>query len=82
PTSVCLAIADPRVAGLSEDRRRAFVQALAARLDAEDAGRDIANHRDAPPSLRIWAGPTVERTDLEALMPWLDWAFQAEVARL
>jgi len=82
PTSVCLAIADPRVAGLSEDRRRAFVQALAARLDAEDAGRDIANHRDAPPSLRIWAGPTVERTDLEALMPWLDWAFEAEVARL
>ncbi len=82
PTSVCVAIADPRVAGLSEDRRRAFVQAFAARLDAEDAGRDIANHRDAPPSLRIWAGPTVERADLEALMPWLDWAFEAEVARL
>ncbi len=82
PTSVCLAFADPRVAGLPEDRLRAFVQAFAARLDAEDAARDIANHRDAPPSLRIWAGPTVERSDLEALMPWLDWAFEAEVARL
>ena len=82
PTSVCLALADPRVAGLPADGRRAFVQALAARLDAEDAARDIANHRDAPPSLRIWAGPTVERADLEALMPWLDWAFEAEAARL
>ncbi len=82
PTSVCLAFADPRIAGLSDDRRRAFVQALAARLDAEDAARDIANHRDAPPSLRIWAGPTVERSDLEALTPWLDWAFEAEIGRL
>ncbi len=82
PTSVCLAFSDPRVAGLPEDRRRAFVQAFAARLDAEDAARDIANHRDAPPSLRIWAGPTVEHSDLEALMPWLDWAFGAEVGTL
>ena len=82
PTSVCLAFNDPRVAGLPEDRRRAFVQAFAARLDAEDAARDIANHRDAPPSLRIWAGPTVEHSDLEALMPWLDWAFGAEVGTL
>ncbi len=82
PTSVCLAFADPGIAGLPEDRRRAFVQALAARLDAENAARDIANHRDAPPSLRIWAGPTVERTDLEALVPWLDWAFEAEAGKL
>ena len=82
PTSVCLAFNDPRVAGLPEDRRRAFVQAFAARLDAEDAAHDIANHRDAPPSLRIWAGPTVEHSDLEALMPWLDWAFGAEVGTL
>ena len=82
PTSVCLAFNDPRVAGLPEDRRRAFVQAFAARLDAEDAARDIANHRDAAPSLRIWAGPTVEHSDLEALMPWLDWAFGAEVGTL
>ncbi|MCY3980820.1 MAG: phosphoserine transaminase [Alphaproteobacteria bacterium] len=82
PTSICLAFADPRVAGLPEDKRRAFVQALAARLDAENAARDIANHRDAPPSLRIWAGPTVERSDLEALMPWLDWAFEAEAGTL
>ena len=58
------------------------MQAFAARLDAEGAARDIANHRDAPPSLRLWAGPTVERRDLEALMPWLDWAFEAGLRQL
>ena len=82
PTSVCLAFADPRIAGLPADGRRAFTQALAARLEAEGVAHDIANHRDAPPSLRIWAGPTVERSDLEALMPWLDWAFETEVRKL
>ena len=82
PTSVCLAFADPRIAGLPADGRRAFVQALAAHLEAEGVAHDIANHRDAPPSLRIWAGPTVERSDLEALMPWLNWAFETEVRKL
>ena len=82
PTSVCLAFADPRISSLPADRQANFMRSLAGRLDAEDAARDIANHRDAPPSLRIWAGPTVERTDLEALMPWLDWAFEIEIGRL
>ena len=82
PTSVCLAFTDPRIAGLPADGRRAFVQALAVRLEAEGVAHDIANHRDAPPSLRIWAGPTVERSDLEALMPWLDWAFETEIRKL
>ena len=82
PTSVCLAFADPRISSLPADRQANFMRSLAGRLDAEDAARDIANHRDAPPSLRIWAGPTVERSDLEALMPWLDWAFEIEIGRL
>ena len=82
PTSVCLAFADPRISSLPTDRQAVFMRSLAGRLDAENAARDIANHRDAPPSLRIWAGPTVERGDLEALMPWLDWAFETEVRQL
>ena len=82
PTSVCLAFADPRISSLPTDRQAIFMRSLAGRLDTENAARDIANHRDAPPSLRIWAGPTVERSDLEALMPWLDWAFEIEIGRL
>ncbi len=81
-TSVCLAFADPRITSLPADRQAAFMRALAARLDGENAARDIANHRDAPPSLRIWTGPTVERSDLEALLPWLDWAFRIEVRKV
>ena len=72
-TSVCLKIVDPDLAALPPERRNAA--AIAALLDAEDAAKDIASHRAAPPGLRIWTGATVERSDVEALLPWLDWAF-------
>ena len=74
-TSVCLKIVDAAIARLPIDAQRAFVKQLEAMLDKENAARDIAGHRDAPPSLRIWCGSTVEMADLEALTPWLDWAF-------
>ena len=77
-TSVCLKIVDPDLAALPPDKRDAVPAAIAALLDAEDAAKDIASHRAAPPGLRIWTGATVERSDVEALLPWLDWAF-AEV---
>jgi phosphoserine aminotransferase len=81
-TSVCLKIVDPDVARLPLDVQRAFVKTLEALLDRENAARDIAGHRDAPPSLRIWCGSTVEKSDLEALTPWLDWAFAETKAGL
>src|SRR4029453_2220803 len=79
-TSVCLKIVDPDVATLPPEKRDAVPAAIAALLDAEDAAKDIASHRATPAGLRIWTGATGERSDVEALLPWLDWAF-AEVKR-
>ena len=74
-TSICLKITDPAVTALPHDAQWAFVRQMTGLLEGEGAAFDIATHRDAPPGLRIWAGATVETPDLEALMPWLDWAF-------
>jgi len=74
-TSVCFRIVDPRVLALDEDRQRAFVKKMESLLEAEGAAYDIGGYRDAPPGLRVWCGATVERSDIEALTPWLDWAF-------
>ena len=75
-TSVCLVFADPAIAGLPVDGRAAFARKLSGLLESEGVAYDINAHRDAPPGLRIWGGATVERADLEALFPWLDWAFE------
>jgi len=75
-TSVCLKIVDKDVLKLPPDLQIELPKRIARLLDEEDAAKDIASYRDAPPGLRIWTGATVERSDLEALMPWLDWAFQ------
>ncbi len=72
-TSVCLKIADPDIA--SAEAQAAVAKQIATVLEKEGVAMDIGAYRDAPPGLRIWAGATVERSDLEALMPWLDWAF-------
>ena len=78
PTSVCLKVVDPWFAGLGPDERSAAVKRVAALLEDERVAYDIASYRDAPAGLRVWAGATVERDDVEALLPWLDWAY-AEV---
>ena len=77
-TSVCLKIVDEWFLRLAPDAQRVQVKRIEALLDAESVAFDIAGHRDAPPGLRIWCGATVETRDVEALLPWLDWAF-AEV---
>ncbi|WP_227269104.1 phosphoserine transaminase [Roseobacter weihaiensis] len=73
-TSVCLKFTDPRITDGA-----AFAKAVAKRLADEDIAFDIGAYRDAPAGLRIWCGGTVETADIEAMLPWLAWAFDAEI---
>jgi phosphoserine aminotransferase len=77
-TSIQLKIVDPWFLSLSPEARFNTVRSMAARLEAEGVGYDLASHRASPPGIRIWAGATVERSNVEALLPWLEWAWQAE----
>nr|WP_321980613.1 phosphoserine transaminase [uncultured Cohaesibacter sp.] len=81
-TSVCFTIVDEDVAALDDAAQAKFAKALVARLDKEGVAYDIGAYRDAPTGLRIWAGATVEASDLDALTKWLDWAFAQEKAAL
>ncbi|HVY03529.1 MAG TPA: phosphoserine transaminase, partial [Caulobacterales bacterium] len=81
-TGVCLKIVDPRVTGLPAEGQSAFAKSLADLLEKEGVALDAASYRSAPPGLRIWCGATVEKSDLEALTPWIEWAFAACLADL
>jgi phosphoserine aminotransferase len=63
---------------LSADDRFQTVRAMTGRLEKEHAAYDIASHRASPPGIRIWTGATVEAADVEALLPWLDWAWDEQ----
>ncbi|MFN3953844.1 MAG: phosphoserine transaminase [Pararhodobacter sp.] len=76
-TSVCLKFTDPRISDGAS-----FAKAVARRLEVAGVAFDIGAYRDAPPGLRIWCGSTVESADVATLMPWIEWAFEAEIAAL
>ena len=76
-TSVCLKFTDDRITDGA-----AFAKAVAKRLEKAGVALDVGAYRDAPAGLRIWCGGTVETADVAALMPWLEWAFEAEIAAL
>ena len=81
-TSVCLKVVDPAVTKLSSDQQLAFAKSHVSLVEKENAGYDLGHYRDAPAGLRIWCGATVEAADVEALTPWLDWAFTEAKAAL
>jgi len=76
-TSICLKVKDKWFTSQSEDTQGAVLKALAKLLEEEKVAYDIGSYRDAPAGLRIWGGATVENADMKALLPWLDWAYEA-----
>ena len=74
-TSITLKIVDPRVTALDAAGQADVAKKIAGLLEKEGVAYDAAAYRDAPPGFRLWGGATVETADVEALLPWLDWAF-------
>ncbi|MBD2771419.1 phosphoserine transaminase [Iningainema tapete] len=81
-TSICLKIVDSWFADLSAEKQAECAKKLAKLLEKQNVAYDIASYRSAPPGIRIWGGATVETADIEALLPWLDWAYDSVKAEL
>ena len=81
-TGVCLKVVDPRVTALDDAGQAEFAKKLASLLEKEGVALDAASYRSAPPGLRIWCGATIEKADVEALVPWIEWAFETCVSEL
>jgi phosphoserine aminotransferase len=81
-TSVCIKVVDPRVTSLDAAAQADFAKKLASVLEKEGVALDAGGYRDAPPGLRLWCGATVDTADVEAVTPWLDWAFNTVAAEL
>jgi phosphoserine aminotransferase len=76
-TSICFKIKEPAFSALSLDDQNARIKSIVSNLEKERAAYDIGAYRDAPVGLRVWGGATVETSDIQALLPWLDWAYAA-----
>ena len=76
-TSICLKITDPWFLGLSADQQQLKIKEINSLLDKEQVAFDINAYRTAPPGFRIWGGATVESSDIETLLPWIDWGYQS-----
>ncbi|MGN6549787.1 MAG: phosphoserine transaminase [Pararhizobium sp.] len=81
-TSMCMKIVDPDIVALDDKAQAAFAKGITTLLDEKGVAFDIGAYRDAPSGLRIWAGATIETSDMEALMPWLEWAFRTQKTAL
>jgi len=79
-TGVCMKIVDPRVTALKLDAQQAFAKSIVKLLGEENVALDFGAYRTAPPGFRVWASGLIEKSDLEALTPWLDWAFETIAA--
>ncbi len=75
-SSICLEIIDNKFLELDFQNKWVFIEKICSLLENNNAAFDIKGHRDAPPGLRFWCGPTVEEDDIKAVLPWLDWSFE------
>jgi len=74
-TSICFKFTHPDFTKLDNDNQKKLVKELCSLIEKEDAGYDINAYKDAPAGIRIWGGATVESSDIEKVLPWIEWAF-------
>lgn len=80
PISVCFKIINPKITALDENTHRDFVKNVCALVESNGGGFDIRNHMLAPPSFRLWCGPTVEAEDVKRCLEWIKWSYGEQIS--